>query len=180
MKARFRVAICAWMLLCCFGLLSSCQKAERGPLIPETSVYRGWEQPIRITLDYPIPGHEDNRRRIFINPEGTEVGVERRENRVYWEYPEGTIIVKEIIAGLEGEDTDHPFQITTMIKAPEDPQSRGGWLWVAKSIDSGEETIIDWEFCFDCHANANEPHPYGDGNTANEFRDYVFYPYRKP
>jgi hypothetical protein len=64
--------------------------------------------------------------------------------------------------------------------APEDPHSRGGWLWVAKAVGSGEETIIDWEFCFDCHANANEPHPYDDGNPGKEFRDHVFFPYCKP
>jgi len=172
--------LCVFILLCCFMLLSSCRKAERKPLIPEISQYRRWEQPIGDILDYPIPGHEDNRRRIFINPRGTEVRVDRRENRVYWKYPEGTVVVKEIISGLQGADTDYPFQITAMIKRPEDPQSRGGWLWVAKAVDSAEETIVDWEFCFDCHANANEPHPYGDGNTADEFRDYVFHPYREP
>jgi hypothetical protein len=74
------------------------------------------------------------------------------------------------IPGLQGSDTDYPFQITAMVKAPDDPQSRGGWIWVAQDVDSGEQTIVDWEFRFDCHANANEPHPYGDGNTADEFR----------
>ena len=173
MKPRLPV-----LVLFCVVLLS-CQKAERGAQIPDASEYSRWEQPIRETLDYPIPGHEDNRRRIFINPQGTEVRIERRENRVYWDYPVGTIIVKEIITGLQGSETDYPFQITAMVKAAEDPQSRGGWIWVAKDVDSGEQTIVDWEFCFDCHANANEPHPYGDGNTADEFRDYVFHPYRE-
>ncbi|UCF96046.1 MAG: cytochrome P460 family protein [Spirochaetaceae bacterium] len=167
-------------LLCLVILLVSCRKEERGSLVPEASQYRLWEQPIPVILDYPIPGHEDNRRRIFINPRGTEVRIEQLENRVYWDYPEGTVIVKEIIAGLEGANTDSPFQITAMVKASRDPQSRGGWLWIVKPLDSDEETIVDWEFCFDCHANANEPHPYGDGNTADEFRDYVFFPYRKP
>ena len=160
--------------------LGSCQKHDRGPLIPEASQYLRWEQPVSAVLDYPIPGHEDNRRRIYINPAGTEVKVERRENRVYWQYPEGTIIVKEIIPGLQDADDDSPFQITAMIKSREDPKSRGGWLWVTKRTDGQDETVIDWEFCFDCHANANEPHPYGDGNAADEFRDYVFFPYRKP
>jgi len=171
-----------WMpvALCCFAALVSCQKEEQGARVPDASEYRRWEQPIQRVLDYPIPGHEDNRRRIFINSRGTEARIERRENRVYWEYPEGTVIVKEIIAGLQGQDTDYPFQVTAMIKAPEEPQARGGWIWVAKAVDSGEETIVDWEFCFDCHANANEPHPYGDGNPADEFRDYVFHPYRRP
>jgi hypothetical protein len=168
------------ILFCCFAALASCQKDEQGPVLPDASEYRTWDQPIQRILDYPIPGHEDNRRRMFINARGTEVRIERRENRVYWSYPEGTVIVKEIIAGLQGQDTDYPFQITAMIKAPEDPRSRGGWLWVAKALDSGEQTVIDWEFCFDCHANANEPHPYGDQNPADEFRDYVFFPYRKP
>jgi hypothetical protein len=167
-------------LLCVLILLPGCRKEEQGTLVPEASQYRRWAQPIPVILDYPIPGHEDNRRRIFINSPGIDVRVEQRENRVYWDYPEGTIVVKEIIAGLQGEDTDAPFQITAMIKDPEDPQSRGGWLWVVKGFGSREETIVDWEFCFDCHANANEPHPYGDGNLDNEFRDYVFHPYRKP
>jgi hypothetical protein len=149
-------------------------------LVPDSTEYRRWEQPIEETLDYPIPGHENNRRRVFISPAGTGVSASRRQTRVYWEYPEGTIIVKEIIAGLQGPDSDVPFQITAMIKAAEDPRSRGGWVWVVKSLDGGEETIVDWEFCFDCHANANEPHPYGDGNPQNEFRDYVFLPYRRP
>jgi hypothetical protein len=164
-----------WLFIMCL----SCSRDERGALVPEASQYRRWDQPIPVILDYSIPGHENNRRRIYINSTGTQVQLQKRSNRMYWDYPEGTIIVKEIIAGLEGEDTDAPFQITAMIKAPEDPQSRGGWLWVSKGVDSPEETIIDWEFCFDCHANANEPHPYGDGNAANEFRDYVFHPYRK-
>jgi hypothetical protein len=168
------VSVLCWVLL-----LVSCAKAERGPLIPEATEYRRWAQPVRRILDYPIPGHEDNRRRIFINSLGTEVQIVRKENRVYWEYPEGTIILKEVIAGLQGSDTDYPFQITAMIKTPEDPQARGGWLWVAKAVDSGRETVVDWEFCFDCHANANEKHPYGDGNPASEYRDYLFFPFRK-
>jgi hypothetical protein len=160
-------------------LLVSCRKPEQAPLIPEAREYRGWKQPVEGILDYPIPGHEDNRRRIFINAVGTEVRIDRRENRVNWEYPEGTVIVKENIAGLRGSESDDPFQITAMVKAPEDPQSRGGWIWVVKNLGADEETIVDWEFCFDCHANANEPHPYGDRNAGDEFRDYVFSPYRK-
>jgi hypothetical protein len=44
---------------------------------------------------------------------------------------------------------------------------------------SGQEKVIDYEFCYDCHANANEPHPYGDRNPHGEFRDYVFFPYQE-
>jgi len=30
-------------------------------------------------------------------------------------------------------------------------------------------------FCITCHANANEKQSYGDGNPAEEFRDYVYF-----
>ena len=68
--------------------------------------------------------------------------------------------------------------LTVMIKKPKDPRSRGGWLWVVKDLTKNTERIIDYELCFDCHSNANEPHPYGDRNGNNEFRDYAYYPYR--
>ena len=112
--------LCSLFLLSLLLLLSSCRQEQREPVIPQSSEYLDWEQTVPVILDYPIPGHEDNRRRIFINSLGTEVKVAYRENRV------------------------------------------------------------DWEFCFDCHAKANEPHPYADGNQDNEFRDYVFHPYRRP
>lgn len=160
-------------------LVSSCRPKESAQLLPAASEYRSWGQPVAGFLSYPIPGHEDNRRRIFINGTGTRVAVRREVNRVYWDYPKGTIILKEIFLGLAPGGPSEPQQITAMIKDPEDPRSRVGWLWVSKMMDSGEETVVDWEFCFDCHANANEPHPYGDGNPDGEFRDYVFYPYRK-
>jgi predicted small lipoprotein YifL len=158
--------------------ICACKDGEQGPLIPPSSEYQSWEQTIGVILDYPIPGHEDNSRRIFINRAGTEVAVQRRQNKVYWDYPRGTIIIKEIFQGLEHKEADLPFQITAMIKDPEDPRSRGGWLWVAKNLETEEETVVDWEFCVDCHANANEPHPYGDKNEAGEFRDYVYFPYK--
>ena len=65
-----------------------------------------------------------------------------------------------------------------MIKAPEHEHARGGWLWVVKDLESNEERIIDYRLCFDCHADANDRHPYGDGNPEGEDRDYVFLPYR--
>ena len=57
--------------------------------------------------------------------------------------------------------------------------ARGGWVWVAKNPATGEERIIDYEFCFDCHSDANEPHPYGDKNPQGGHRDYVFLPDRR-
>jgi hypothetical protein len=159
-------------------LLGACRKEEAGPLLPGD--YTGWARTTEKVLDYPIPGHEDRGRRIYINRRGTEVRVGAASGRVTWSYPEGSIIVKEIFGGLEVREGDKPVMLTAMVKDMESPQARGGWVWVVKDLASGNERIIDWEFCVDCHANANEPHPYGDKNEGNEFRDYVYFPYRRP
>ena len=78
----------------------------------------------------------------------------------------------------EVDPDKEPFQLTIMIKDREHPSARGGWIWLVKDTRTGEEKIIDIEFCITCHANANEPHPYGDMNKNAEFRDYVFFPGR--
>jgi hypothetical protein len=162
----------------CAGCLAGCRKQEPGPLLPVD--YAGWARTTMKVLDYPIPGHEDRGRRIYINSTGTGVRVSSETGRVTWSYPAGSIIIKEIFGGLEIGEADKPVMLTAMIKEPEHPQARGGWVWVMKDLASGGERVIDWEFCVDCHANANEPHPYGDKNEGNEFRDYVFFPYRRP
>jgi hypothetical protein len=166
-------------LVVLLSIVGGCRKeGTTGPLLP--AEYNTWARTTERVLDYPIPGHEDRYRRIFINALGGEVTVSTTERRVSWEYPTGTTIVKEIFAGAAVQADEGPVMLTGMIKAPGNPRARGGWLWVVRDLTSGSEQIVDWEFCVDCHANANEPHPYGDRNEGNEFRDYVFFPYRAP
>lgn len=168
------------LLVLALPAVMSCRRQEAGPLLPSAQEYRRWAQTVPAILSLPIPGHEDNRRRIFINAAGAGAQPQSREGRTVWDYPQGTILLKEIYPGLEGSADDPPVMLTAMIKKPGDPAARGGWLWVVKDLPEGEERIVDWEFCFDCHAGANEPHPYGDRNPAGSFRDYVFYPYNRP
>jgi hypothetical protein len=155
----------------------SCARPAPKSLVPAD--YAAWERTSARDLDYPVPGHEENRRRIYLNPAGEQVRVTERQGRAWWDYPEGTVLVKEIYAGLQPRPGEAPFQLTVMIKQPKDPRARGGWLWVVRDTAGGQEKVIDYEFCFDCHANANEPHPYADRNPKGEFRDYVFFPYRE-
>ncbi len=157
--------------------LIGCRKQE-APLVP--AVYSDWKGTTDEELDYPIPGHEEHYRRIYINAIGEGVGIEERDGRVYHTYPNGTVIIKDIFMTLDPLPGETPAKQTVMVKAPNHDQERGGWVWVVKDVPTGQETIIDYEFCFDCHANANEQHPYGDGNPDNEYRDYVFFPYRQP
>lgn len=160
-----------------FILLSGCQKKDKQvKLVPKN--YKNWAM-TATNLNYPIPGHENHYRQIFINKKGEEVKLEKKNGRLYYNYPKGTIIIKEIYPTLNPAKDAKPISLSVMIKDPENPLSRDGWVWVVKTVKTGEEKIIDYEFCFDCHANANEPHQYSDGNPDNDFRDYVFFPYRK-
>ncbi len=152
----------------------SCER-EQAKLVPDE--YSAWESPTDVELNYPIPGHVEQYRRIFINPVGTKVVKEERQKRIHHVYPDGTIIIKDIFATLTPAPDEKPIKQTVMIKAPNHPKSRGGWLWIVKDMKTSAETVIDYEFCFDCQANANEGHPYGDRNPRAEYRDYVYFPY---
>lgn len=155
-------------------LFFSCTAQKQDYAIKED--YRNWKRTTDIELDYPIPGHGSAYRRIYINPVGEAVSIEKKKNN--WEaftYPEGTVIVKEIFNKKPAGD-EKPDALTVMIKAPEDPNSKDGWVWLIQRGD--EVTVITDPFCVTCHENANETHPYGDGNPGGVFRDFVFFPYR--
>ncbi len=137
--------------------------------------YLGWASTVDAPLVYQIPGHTMGMRKIYINETGTNLKTTERAGRVIHEYPEGTIILKENYPTVE---STAPAVLSVMIKAHNDMRSRGGWIWVAKDLATGNERIFSDEFCFTCHQNANEGHPYGDGNPTREFRDFVYYPWR--
>ena len=89
-------------------------------------------------------------------------------------------MIKEIYTGSGESVSGKPSMLTIMVKRKDHPSARGGWLWIVKKPDSGDETVISEEFCITCHANANEKHPYGDRNPEGEVRDYLFFPYPPP
>jgi hypothetical protein len=166
-------------VFCCVAIVSAAFLTACAPkplaraLVPEE--YASWGQTTSLRLDYPIPGHEDNFRIIYMNDAGfgySRTGTGQTE-RV--EFPEGTVIAKEVYEGASPEPGSKPMMVTAMIKASDNPDARGGWVWVAKDLAMGTETIIKGDFCFTCHANANEAHPYGDKNQEEQFRDFVFF-----
>jgi hypothetical protein len=164
------------------GILAfaACRKPEEKLLVPAPVEYRTWKEATEIELNYPVPGHLDHFRRIYINGIGEKVQITERNSRRFYDYPEGTIIVKEIYQGLaQPEDGEEPIALTIMIKNSQDPRGRNKWFWVSTEFDSKQEQIIEHEFCVDCHANANEPHPYSDKNPNNDFRDFVYFPPRR-
>lgn len=156
--------------------ISACSpEGELKNLLPAT--LEGWSRTTQIPLNYPIPGHMDNYREIFINPIGETVVRNERAPGEPWNYPSGTIIAKIIYKGSSPGPEEVPTAITAMVKAPEDSRSQGGWVWVMKDLSTGQERVFTEEFCLSCHGDANESHPYGSGNPGREFRDYVFFPY---
>ena len=159
-------------------LITGCEETEEPEeLIPPD--YDSWERTIDEDLNFQVPGHGETLRRIYINPLGEEVAITTSSSGTRrYEYPAGTLIVKEIYPSPESPPTADPVMITAMLKAPEDGRARGGWLWITKNLASGEERVLQEEYCLTCHENANEPYPYQDGNPNGEFRDYTFYPFR--
>ena len=85
------------------------------------------------------------------------------------------IIVKEVYQTRKPAEGEKPIQLTIMVKAPGDAHSQGGWIWLTRNLPDGKEAAFMGNFCFTCHADANEKHPFGDGNPNEEFRDYVFF-----
>jgi len=164
----------AWVVLLAGASLAmgGCGAKTPESLIPAD--YSGWSPTVDTALVYEIPGHTMDIRRIYINEIGERLEITEADGRVSHEYPQGTILLKE---NYSAADSLRPAMLTAMIKSPKDPRARGGWIWVSKNVASGEERLFSDEFCFTCHQNANEAHPYGDGNPDEEFRDFVFYPW---
>jgi hypothetical protein len=96
-----------------------------------------------------------------------------------FQYPKGSIIVKVGFMGTAAPgQAETPAKLYAMIKRPEDPRARGGWLWVVRNGTDPREVMVDAPYCVDCHGYANKANPYGDKNPGEEFRDYVFLPYQ--
>ena len=162
--------------LICFIVLFACQQQE-SLFVPSSEEYRIWKSPTTVELNYVVPGHLEQYRKIYINDIGYNVQpTEKGDHRTYT-YPEGTMIVKEIYDDLiPPAKEEEPVSLTVMIKNSQHPKAQRGWLWIVKDVQTREERIIDYQLCCDCHANANEPHPYGDTNPTGSDRDYVFFP----
>jgi len=154
------------------GLFQACARPAPVALIP--AGYGSWPTTTTLRLDYPIPGHEDRFRVIHINAKGlafTRSGSD--PERI--EFPEGTIIAKDIFGVSNPGPADKPVMVTAMMKSGNDPAARGGWVWVVKNLEKGDETVMSGDFCVRCHDNANEKHPYGWKNPDSAFADYVFF-----
>ncbi len=154
---------------CSLAAVSCTREGQSRALLPEG--YGSWQRTTAVKLDYLIPGHESSARTIFMNPEGFLF----QKDGDSAEFPAGTIIVKEIRPlGTVTADMPAPM-LTAMVKAPDDARARGGWLWIVKDTASGSETVFASDFCYRCHANANEAHPYADLNLSGASRDFVFF-----
>lgn len=160
-------------LLAAAWIVTGCS-APKAPVYA-TPDYRSWKRTTDVVLDYPIPGHQDRFRIPRMNAIGFTVKPAAVSGKLLWEFPEGTIIVKEVYGASRPAPGESPIQLTIMVKSPKDPQAQGGWVWLTRDLPDGKEAVFSGNFCITCHANANEKHPYGDGNPNEEFRDYVYF-----
>ena len=156
--------------------VSACSPAKP-KLAVDLSGYTAWERTTSSPLDFPIPGHENNHRRIYMN----KIGMDYRRTASAdpaqaMDYPEGAIVVKEIYSGL-GEPGPNavPKSLDIMVKDTKNKDNRGSWVWIVRDTASGSDMVFKGDFCANCHNGANEKHPYGDRNLSGTFRDFLFY-----
>jgi hypothetical protein len=168
-KAAFAAAL---VLASILASLSGCAKAAETYAPPE---YVAWRRTTDVVLNYPIPGHMDRFRIPRMNDIGFSAKPKLIGGKRSWDFPEDTVIVKEVYASAKPGPGDKPIQLTIMVKDPTEKGAQGGWLWYTKDLPDGKETRFTGNYCITCHANANEQHPYGDGNPDEEFRDYVYF-----
>lgn len=164
---RRSIALCATFLA--FFATIGC--SDPPPLLDEID-HTAWEQTTERTLDFAVPGHGNGLRKIYADPVVFEQSLEA-DGDIH--YPNGSTFVKEVYSTPAPATAAEPAMLVAMVKDPEDPRSRGGWIWLTRDPGSGVETVFEDEFCVTCHTNANEPHPYGTGNPEGAFRDYVFH-----
>jgi hypothetical protein len=172
-RSKTIASFCILVLALLAFLLSGC--AKKGETVYATSDYPTWKKTTDTVLAYPIPGHMDRLRIPRMNATGFSVVPTRVAGKLHWDFPENTVIVKEVYATPKPAPGEGPIQLTIMVKAPKDPRSQGGWLWLTRDLPSGAEQVFAGNFCVTCHANANEGHPYFDNNKNLEFRDYVYF-----
>ncbi len=171
--ARLRAgggAVLASILISILAL--SCAKAAEIYVPPD---YVKWRRTTDAVLNYPIPGHMDRFRIPRMNDIGFSAKPKLVGGKSSWDFPEDTVIVKEVYASANPAPGDKPIQLTIMVKDPKEEGAMGGWLWYTRDMPDGKETRFTGNYCVTCHSNANEQHPYGDGNPREEFRDYVFF-----
>jgi len=161
------------VLLCVLVLLAGCTAQKQ--VIYATTDYHSWKKTTDIVLDYPIPGHQDRLRIPRMNSIGFSAQPSIDNGKRRWDFPPGTVIVKEVYPTPKPPADTQPIQLTIMVKAPRDPRSQGGWIWLTRDLPDGTEAVFRGNYCITCHDNANEKHPYGDGNPNQEFRDYVYF-----
>jgi hypothetical protein len=160
------------VLAAALGLIACKGKA---PVVYATPDYPTWQRTTNEILDYPIPGHQDRLRVPRMNEIGFRAQPTVENGKRHWSFPEGTVIVKEVFRTPKPAAGEGPIQLTIMAKASKDPRAQGGWLWITRDLPGGTDAVFMGNYCITCHANANEKHPYGDGNPNEEFRDYVYF-----
>jgi len=164
-------------LVVLYGMMGCASRKAAQDL--DLSGYANWERTTQVPLNFPIPGHESHYRRIYMN----KVGMDYRRSTgavvnsgEALEYPDGTIVVKEIYGGLEDPAPgEQPITLDIMVKDKAASDTLGGWRWLIGDPKNGNEMVMSGDFCANCHNGANERHPYGDRNTGNAFRDFLFY-----
>lgn len=149
------------------GLLAGCASisAPFRDADPRWADYKNWT---RVTVDEPSTGNptgflggvhmgEEGYREVYVN----DIGKETLYGTAPYNYPEGSVIVKEQYASKADWEAKRKAAHTVSIKvASSEEISKENWMWA----DSYKGVAKNSEFCAGCHSIAQVR---GEG-------DYVF------
>ncbi|MFW5863019.1 MAG: cytochrome P460 family protein [Spirochaetota bacterium] len=143
--------------------------------LPEN--YRQWKNPVDRVITYPVPGHGEGARLIFANDKSFDPRI--KEGNLYDSIimQDGSVIIKESYQSKADIGKSDPL-VYVMVKDTSVKDAQDGWLYYMKK-PNGILQRFKGKMCHECHAAANESHPYFDGNPKANFRDYLFVPFYK-
>lgn len=162
-------------LLATFAVLvmAGCNNDETVDLIPEN--FFDWTRTTQETLNYPIPGHGESMRYIYINQTGIE-SVQQTGSTSDLNFSDGSILVKTVHTSSDSPEGENIRSITAMVKDSGNQEAIDGWIWIMVNPSTGKENITQSNTCVVCHETANDLNAFGDGNPEGVYRDYVFIP----
>jgi hypothetical protein len=124
-------------LLLAAAALAACGEPYGGALSIDD--YRSWPSQ---QLRGPAPGHGDTLRVVYVNPEALE--FERRQ------YPQGSILVKEIYAGDTAADDELAYLAAMRRETSSTAWGEQlGWVFTIADGPGGDETVVGscWGNC---------------------------------
>lgn len=153
-RLPYRVARNATVLVGAAAVLAGCASVNSVNPFAKADTrwadYKSWQTASEVPTTGPSPGlgnvHQgpDGVRVVYVNA----AGAATLNGDGPYEYPEGTVLVKEQYASMADYDAGKTPDVTVSLKVANGPVARDNWQWA----DSLKSSAGDSAFCSGCHS----------------------------